>query len=220
VIAIPGRDAPVAPPEVEPHERRELRPNVGFSASRVPFVAASTVGQLERAAIRRYKSEAIGLLQKRKPMPKTKFDSEKVEPRFASEAIVMRKKLSAGLALAAGVLIMSVPLFAHHGNAAFDTSKRLTLKGTVTEWVWANPHCWLKFDVKNDKGEVTHWLAEETNPPGLINSGWYKDSLKVGDEVTVILIPTKNGQSLGRVDRVILANGKVLRYFGEGGGGQ
>jgi hypothetical protein len=151
---------------------------------------------------------------------KTKFGSEKVEPRFASEAIVMRKKLSAGLALAAGVLIMSVPLFAHHGNAAFDTSKRLTLKGTVTEWVWANPHCWLKFDVKNDKGEVTHWLAEETNPPGLINSGWYKDSLKVGDEVTVILIPTKNGQSLGRVDRVILANGKVLRYFGEGGGGQ
>jgi Family of unknown function (DUF6152) len=124
------------------------------------------------------------------------------------------------LALAAGVLIMSVPLFAHHGNAAFDTSKRLTLKGTVTEWVWANPHCWLKFDVKNDKGEVTHWLAEETNPPGLINSGWYKDSLKVGDEVTVILIPTKNGQSLGRVDRVVLANGKVLRYFGEGGGGQ
>jgi len=139
---------------------------------------------------------------------------------FASEAIVMRKKRSTGLALAAGVLIMSVPLFAHHGNAAFDTSKKLTLKGTVTEWVWANPHCWLKFDVKNDKGEVTHWLAEETNPPGLINSGWYKDSLKVGDEVTVILMPTRNGQPLGRVDRVILANGKVLRYFGEGGGGQ
>ena len=132
----------------------------------------------------------------------------------------MRTKLSAGLALAAGVLIMSVPSFGHHGNAAFDTNKKLTLKGTVTEWVWANPHCWLKFDVKNDKSEVTHWLAEETNPPGLINSGWYKDSLKVGDEVTVILMPTKNGQPLGRVDRVILANGKVLRYFGEGGRGQ
>ncbi len=82
---------------------------------------------------------------------------KKWQPRFASEAIIMRRKLLAGLALAAGVLIMSVPLFAHHGNAAFDTSKKLTLKGTVTEWVWANPHCWLKFDVKNDKGEVTHW---------------------------------------------------------------
>ena len=123
-------------------------------------------------------------------------------------------------AVAVSLLMTSIPLFAHHGNAAFDTSKKLTLKGTVTEWVWANPHCWLKFDVKNDKGEVTHWLAEETNPPGLINSGWYKDSLKVGDEVTVILIPTKNGRPLGRIDRVILANGKVLRYFGEGGTGQ
>ena len=132
----------------------------------------------------------------------------------------MSKRHSVSFVLAMSLLITSLPLFAHHGNAAFDTSKKLTLKGTVTEWVWANPHCWLKFDVKNEKSEVTHWLAEETNPPGLINSGWYKDSLKVGDEVTVILIPTKNGQPLGRVDRVILANGKVLRYFGEGGAGQ
>ena len=132
----------------------------------------------------------------------------------------MRKGFVSGLLLAAGLLIVSAPIFAHHGNAAFDTSKRVTLKGTVTEWVWANPHCWLKFDVKNDKGEVTHWLGEETNPPGLINSGWYKDSLKVGDQVTVVMIPTKNGKPLGRVDRVILADGKVLRYFGEGGAGQ
>lgn len=128
----------------------------------------------------------------------------------------MVSRHSLRFALAACLLTTSAPLFAHHGNSAFDTTKRLTLKGTVTEWVWANPHCWLKFDVKNDKGEVTHWLAEETNPPGLINSGWYKGSLKVGDEVTVVLIPTKNGHPLGRVDRVILANGKVLRYFGEG----
>ena len=132
----------------------------------------------------------------------------------------MRNGHVLGLALAVSLLIAAVPLLAHHGNAAFDSSKKLTLKGTVTEWVWANPHCWLKFDVKDDKGEVIHWLAEETNPPGLINSGWYKDSLKVGDEVTVVLIPTKNGRPLGRVDRVILANGKVLRYFGEGGAGQ
>jgi hypothetical protein len=136
------------------------------------------------------------------------------------EVIIVRNGHVSGLVLVVSLLIAAVPLLAHHGNAAFDSSKKLTLKGTVTEWVWANPHCWLKFDVKDDKGEVIHWLAEETNPPGLINSGWYKDSLKVGDEVTVILIPTKNGRPLGRVDRVILANGKVLRYFGEGGAGQ
>ena len=136
------------------------------------------------------------------------------------EVIIVRNRHVPGLFLVVSLMIAAVPLLAHHGNAAFDSSKKLTLKGTVTEWVWANPHCWLKFDVKDDKGEVIHWLAEETNPPGLINSGWYKDSLKVGDEVTVILIPTKNGRPLGRVDRVILANGKVLRYFGEGGAGQ
>jgi hypothetical protein len=136
------------------------------------------------------------------------------------EVIIVRNGHVLGLVLVVSLLIAAVPLLAHHGNAAFDSSKKLTLKGTVTEWVWANPHCWLKFDVKDDKGEVIHWLAEETNPPGLINSGWYKDSLKVGDEVTVVLIPTKNGRPLGRVDRVILANGKVLRYFGEGGAGQ
>ena len=139
---------------------------------------------------------------------------------ISAAMIRMTRRNAAGFALVVALLVSSVSLFAHHGNAAFDTTKKLTLKGVVTEWVWANPHCWLKFDVKNDKGEVTHWLAEETNPPGLINSGWYKDSLKVGDDVTVILIPTKNGQPMGRVDRVILANGKVLRYFGEGGAGQ
>jgi hypothetical protein len=132
----------------------------------------------------------------------------------------MRNTRVTRFTLVVGLLIASPPLFAHHGNAAFDNTKKLTIKGTVTEWVWANPHCWLKFDVKNDGGEVTHWLAEETNPPGLINSGWSKDSLKPGDQVTVILIPVKNGQPLGRIDRVILANGKVLRYFGEGGTGQ
>jgi Family of unknown function (DUF6152) len=136
------------------------------------------------------------------------------------EQLAMRYTRVTGFTLAVGLLIASIPLFAHHGNAAFDNTKKLTIKGTVTEWVWANPHCWLKFDVKNDNGEVIHWLAEETNPPGLINSGWTKDSLKLGDQVTVILIPVKNGQPLGRIDRVILANGKVLRYYGEGGVGQ
>src|SRR6476646_2911726 len=86
--------------------------------------------------------------------------------------VTVRGRFLVVLSLAVSALV-SVPAFAHHGNAAFDAGKRLALKGTVTEWVWANPHCWLKFDVKDDKGEVIHWLAEETNPPGLINSGWY-----------------------------------------------
>ena len=57
-----------------------------------------------------------------------------------------------GALLGLGLLITAAPLFAHHGNSNFDIDKKLTLKATVTDWVWANPHCWLKFDATDDKG--------------------------------------------------------------------
>jgi len=114
------------------------------------------------------------------------------------------------LALAAGFVTFSNPLFAHHGNAAFDTSKKLTLKGTVTEWFWANPHCFLKFDAKDEKGEVIHWVAETSNPPDMVDRGWSKQSIKTGDEITVTLQAVRNGKPIGRVLQVVLPDGKVL----------
>jgi hypothetical protein len=113
------------------------------------------------------------------------------------------------LALATGALILSVPMFAHHGNAAFDAGKKVTLKGTVAEWVWANPHCWLKFDVKGDNG-VVRWVAETNNAPDMIERGWSKQSFKPGDEVTVTVEPVKNGNPVGRVLEVVLPNGQTL----------
>jgi len=113
------------------------------------------------------------------------------------------------LALASGALILSGPLFAHHGNAAFDAGKKVTLKGTVAEWVWANPHCWLKFDVKGDNG-VVRWVAETNNAPDMIERGWSKQSFKQGDEVTVTVEPVKNGNPVGRVLEVVLPNGQTL----------
>jgi hypothetical protein len=112
--------------------------------------------------------------------------------------------------LAISSLIGSVPLFAHHGNAAFDVGKRVTVKGTVTDWVWANPHCWLKFDVKDDKGNVAHWVAETNNAPDMIERGWSKNTFKPGDEVTVTVEPVKSGNPVGRVVGVVLANGQTL----------
>lgn len=122
----------------------------------------------------------------------------------------MRVKFLPLFALAVGALIFSVPLFAHHGNAAFDAGKKVTLKGTVTEWVWANPHCWLKFDVKDDKGNVAHWVAETNNAPDMIERGWSKRSFTPGDEVTVTVEPVKNGNPVGRVLEVVLPNGQTL----------
>jgi len=122
----------------------------------------------------------------------------------------VRGKFLMVFALAVCALIVSVPLWAHHGNAAFDSGKKLTMKGTVTEWVWANPHCWLKFDVKDDKGNVVHWVAETNNLADMIERGWSMRSFKAGDEVTVTFEPVKNGNPAGRVLEVVLPNGQTL----------
>jgi Family of unknown function (DUF6152) len=122
----------------------------------------------------------------------------------------VRGKFLLVLGLAVCGLIGTIPLSAHHGNAAFDVGKKVTLKGTVTEWVWANPHCWLKFDVKDDRGAVVHWVAETNNLADMIERGWSMRSFKPGDEVTVTVEPVKNGNPAGRVLSVILPNGQTL----------
>jgi hypothetical protein len=108
------------------------------------------------------------------------------------------------------LICISAPLMAHHGNAVYDDSKVVTVKATVTEWIWANPHCWLKFDVKDDSGNVVHWIAETSNPPDMIGHGWAKNTLKPGDQVTVVMLTVKNGQPRGRIRQVTLADGKTL----------
>ena len=108
-----------------------------------------------------------------------------------------------------GVLAVSLPLIAHHGNAAFDPAG-VTVKGTVTDWTWGNPHCFLKFDVKDDQGKVVQWVAETSNPSDMIDRGWTKQSLKAGYEVTVTMQVVKSGKPIGRVQRIVLADGKVL----------
>ena len=109
-----------------------------------------------------------------------------------------------------GTLAGTASLRAHHGASAFDTGKKITLKGTVTEWFWANPHCFLKFDVAGDNGSVAHWIAETSNPPDMLNLGWSKQSLKTGDEITVTIEPVKNGRPVGRVLEVVFADGRTL----------
>jgi hypothetical protein len=113
-------------------------------------------------------------------------------------------------ALGIGVSILSLPLSAHHGNAAYDTEKKITLKGTVTQWFWANPHCVLQFDATDDSGQLVHWGAETENPTTMTHSGWTKTSFKPGDEVTVTMITVKNGKPIGRIVDVVLPNGQKL----------
>ena len=125
----------------------------------------------------------------------------------------MRK--SAISLFAFGFLSVSLPLLAHHGSAVFDTGKTVTLKGSVTEWDWSNPHCLLQFDVKTESGQVVHWIAETQNPAKMVNVGWRKASFKPGDEVAVTLVPARTGQPFGQINLVVLANGETLNAKAE-----
>jgi hypothetical protein len=131
------------------------------------------------------------------------------------EAMAMRNRAIANIVVLVGLLIASAPLFAHHGNAAYD-NKTVTVKGTITAWLWTNPHSFLKFDAKDDKGNVVHWIGEWNAPATLINFGITAKSFKVGEEVTVTMVGmAKSGSSVGRVTKVILPDGQELSMGSE-----
>lgn len=126
----------------------------------------------------------------------------------------MRVTLLSIIVSAVGLFAGPVPAAAHHGAATFDTGKEITLKGVVTEWTWANPHCFLKFDAKDETGAVRNWAVETQNPVAMTSRGWSRGAFKAGDEVTVKLEPVKNGAAVGRILSVLLPNGQTLVAVG------
>ena len=129
----------------------------------------------------------------------------------------MRIKLMA-LAAGAVLLITAASALAHHSFAAeYDAKKPVTLTGTVTKVEWMNPHIFFYVDVKDSEGKVTNWRGEGGNLSGLMRRGWRKDSLKVGDTVTIEGSLAKNGQPLVNARSVTLADGKKL-FAGSSGG--
>ena len=121
----------------------------------------------------------------------------------------MRNKVRFGFLVSFALLGIGVPLLAHHGNAEY-VGKQITVKGTVTAWIWTNPHSILKVDVPDDKGGVVHWICENNAPSTLINFGYTAKTFKPGDQVTVVMDATAKGTPVGRVSWVVLANGQVL----------
>jgi hypothetical protein len=114
------------------------------------------------------------------------------------------------LAVLVGLLVVSAPLFAHHGGVAYDTGSKVTLKGTITNFEWTNPHSQVHLDVTDEKGHVAHWDFETQPPSILIHAGWTRKSLKPGDQVTLIASPAKNGSTIGILQKVVLASGEEL----------
>ena len=103
------------------------------------------------------------------------------------------------------------PVFAHHGAASFDSAKMVTVKGTVTEYVWSNPHVLVKVDAKDDSGNIAHWVLEAWNPVTQASRGWSKNTFKPGDEVSLEINRAKNGQPIGEIRGRIVINGKEFK---------
>jgi hypothetical protein len=123
----------------------------------------------------------------------------------------MRNKLLICFGVAAALLMTSDLTFAHHGSGiSYDMTKMVTMKGTVTEFQWKNPHVYILYDVKDDKGNITNWGAETHSPVVCEDQdGWSKSTLKPGDQVTMSVFPSKIGSTRGLLAKIVL-NDKVI----------
>ena len=137
-----------------------------------------------------------------------------MDPASQILGVFVKNRLLTSFALIAGFFLVSVPLAAHHGQAAYDLTKKITLRGTVTNYVLVNPHSIFSFDAADDQGKVKNWTMELSTPLMLMRIGWTKTILKPGDAVTVTFSPAKNGAGLGYLDNVALADGTVLSRGG------
>jgi hypothetical protein len=109
-----------------------------------------------------------------------------------------------------GFVLLPMSLLAHHGAASlYDVKNETTLKVTITEFTWTNPH--VEVGIASVEDKSARWLLELGSPPNIANRGWTNKSLKVGDVVTVTFNPGLRGMRIGRLLKVVLPDGKELR---------
>ena len=122
----------------------------------------------------------------------------------------MKWTMVKSLGLVVGLLIVCVPIFAHHGGSDYDVQHPVTLKGTVTEFFWSNPHCQVFLDVKDENSKVVNWTIETLAPAVLKRAGWSRETLHSGDQISITLVPSKKGTSVGMLRKVVLPGGTEL----------
>lgn len=123
----------------------------------------------------------------------------------------MRSRVFCVLAGTVGALLVSTSALAHHGGASlYDMKKETTVKATVTEFVWTNPHVEIGIETADSKGRIDRWLIELGSPANVVNRGWNRKSLKPGDVVTITFRPGLRGAKIGVLVKVVMADGTQL----------
>jgi Family of unknown function (DUF6152) len=125
----------------------------------------------------------------------------------------MKRNLAIALIVMACFALAEGSVFAHHGVAGYAAGKEESLRGTVTDFQFINPHAIIYLDVKDEQGKVVNWQGELTSPNHLVRApvGWTKDTLKLGEQITIVGMVAKNGSPSMRIRKVLLANGEELK---------
>ena len=126
----------------------------------------------------------------------------------------MRRNLIGSAAALFLLAAVAGSTFGHHSMSAYDQSRSVTLKATITNFDWINPHVQIRFDVRDDNGNTSAWMAECPSPSRLAHAGWSEETLKSGDQVTITGNPAKDGAKEMRLNSVALANGQEMRAYG------
>jgi hypothetical protein len=112
------------------------------------------------------------------------------------------------------LLTVSGPAFAHHSWHGYDMVNLTSVKGTVKQFDWGNPHVWISFEVTDDRGNVEKWNAGGPSPSRMANTGWDKETLKPGDQITAVGHKITDGTYTLRLVKVVLSNGRELICYG------
>jgi Family of unknown function (DUF6152) len=126
----------------------------------------------------------------------------------------MRTRVLALIAFALTLLVTAAPGFAHHAWRGYDMKNFSRMTGIVTGFDFGNPHVWMYLDIKNEKGEVEKWSAGGPSPSRMANAGWNKDTLRPGDQITIVGNRISDGTFKMRLSHVILADGRQLKCYG------
>ncbi|MCZ6752561.1 MAG: DUF6152 family protein [Acidobacteria bacterium] len=128
----------------------------------------------------------------------------------------MRSKLLTDLAVAVGFLMFAGPMLAHHSSSIYDREHPVTLTGTVTALELINPHSRIRFEVKDDQGNIEKWVALSGAVSRMFRAGWRRDTLKPGDQITITGAPVKDGGKVMSLIKLVGPTGQVLTTQGAG----